>query len=251
MATYAAPLPAAQLRERARLDRVFHTSAALAAALIVFVGFSPTFYLRDASQPPISWLVVVHGLVFSAWMVAYVLQTALIASRKRELHKTLGFVFTGLGAAMIVLGVKTALEAARRGAGGVQDMDPRTFMVIPFFDVVLFAGFLWAGYHWRKSAEAHKRLMLLATIDVIGPAIARMALHASSPVFNQNFPMWAYAGMMLFMAVACVYDVATRRRPHQAYIWGALVLTVSGPVRFTLGETSAWLSFVDTLLRWA
>lgn len=250
MSTLAAPLPTtAALRDRARMDRVFHTGAAVAAALIVFVGFSPTFFLRGGTQPPLTPLVVLHGVVFSGWMVAYVLQSALIASRKRELHKTLGYVFTGLGVAMIVLGLKTAIEAVRRGSGGAADMDPRVFMVIPFFDFVLFAGFLWAGYYWRRSAEAHKRLMLLATIDVSGPAIARMAMHASSPLFNQNFPMWAFAGMMLFIAVGCVYDTLTRRRPHQAYLWGALVLTVSGPVRFTLGDTAAWQSFVDFLLR--
>lgn len=252
MSTYAAPMPTATaLRDRARLDRAFHVTAAVAAAIIVFVGFSPTFFLRGGEQPPLTPLVVLHGVVFSGWMVAYVLQAALIASRKRELHKRLGYVFTGLGVAMILLGMKTAIEAVRRGAGATADLDPRVFMVIPFFDFVLFAGFLWAGYYWRRSAETHKRLMLLATIDVSGPAIARMAMHASSPVFNQHFPMWAFGGMMLFIALGCLYDVATRRRPHAAYLWGALVLTVSGPVRFTLGDTAAWRSFVEFLLRWA
>lgn len=252
MSTYAVPVTTASaLRDRARMDRVFHVSAAVVAAILVFVGFSPTFFLRGGEQPPLTPLVVLHGVVFSGWMVAYVLQAALIASRRREWHKRLGYAFTALGVAMIVLGLKTAIEAVRRGAGGTADLDPATFMVIPFFDFVLFAGFLWAGYYWRRSAEAHKRLMLLATIDVSGPAIARMAMHASSPTFNQHFPMWAFAGMMLFIAVGCVYDLLTRRRPHQAYLWGALVLTVSGPVRFTLGDTTAWHAFVGFLLRWA
>lgn len=252
MSTYAAPVPTATARrDRARMDRAFHVTAAVAAAIIVFVGFSPTFFLRGGEPPPLTPLVVLHGVVFSGWMIAYALQAALVASRKRELHKTLGYVFTGLGVAMILLGMKTAIEAVRRGSGGTADLDPRVFMVIPFFDFVLFAGFLWAGYYWRRSAEAHKRLMLLATIDVSGPAIARMAMHAQSPTFNQHFPMWAFAGMMLFIAVGCLYDVWTRRRPHQAYVWGAVILTASGPVRFTLGDTAAWQAFVDILLRWA
>ena len=249
MTTVAAPLTASRLRDLARMDRAFHTAMAAALAAVVLVGFAPTFYLREQSLGPLPWLAIVHGVVFSAWMVAYVLQSALIATRRRDLHKTLGYGFTGLGVAMIVLGLKTALEAVRRGAGATPDLDPRAFMAIPVFDIVLFAGFLWGGYYWRRSAETHKRLMLLATIDVAGPAIARMAQHASSPIFTENFPMWAFAGMMLLIAVGCAYDVYSRRRVHPAYLWGAAILTASGPVRFAIGAMPAWISLVEALLR--
>lgn len=195
-------------------------------------------------------LLTLHGLIFTGWLVAYGLQAALITMGRRDLHRTLGYWFAGLGTAIVVLGMVTAVESVRRGSGGAFDDDPRVFMVIPFFDVVLFAGFLGAGYLWRRSPETHKRVMLLATVDLIGPAIARIAQHSSRPLFSQHFPMWAFAGMMLFIAVSCVYDVATRRRAHPAYLWGALTLTASGPLRFWLGGTSAWLAFVEWLLRW-
>lgn len=234
-----------------RSDRTFFTGIAIVATLTVIVGFSPTFFLRPASDPPLTWWASLHGFVFTAWMVAYLLQSVLILVRRRDLHRTLGLVFTGLGAVMVVLGVKTAVEAVRRGAGAAPDLDPRAFMVIPFFDILLFAGFLAAGYVWRRSPEAHKRLMLLATIDVAGPAIARIAMHSQRPLFADHFPMWGFAGMMLLIATGAVYDAVSRRRVHPAYWWGAIILTASGPTRFALGATSGWLAFVDWLLRWA
>lgn len=231
-------------------DRRFHLLAAICAALITLVGFSPTFFARPASMPALPWLVVSHGVVFSGWLVAYVLQSALVTTGHRDVHRRLGYWFVGLGAAMVALGLVTAVESVRRNAGaGVVD-DPRVFLVIPFFDFVLFAGFLGAGYLWRRSPDTHKRLMLLATVDLIGPAMARMAQQSSRPLFSEHFPMWAFAGMMLFIATASAYDLATRRRVHHAYLWGAAALTASGPIRFTLGDTAAWLVFVEWLLRW-
>lgn len=250
MASPTMPVATPQSRDMATLDRRFHLAAAVAAAFITVVGFSPTFFTRPATLPALPWLVTVHGVVFSGWLVAYALQSALITVKRRDLHRTLGYWFVGLGAAMVLLGMVTAVEAVRRGAGGAFDDDPRVFMVLPFFDFVLFAGFLGAGYWWRRSLETHKRLMLLATIDLVGPAMARIAQHSSRPVFSEHFPMWAFAGMMLCIAVASVYDLATRRRIHPAYLWGALTLIASGPIRFAIGGTAAWLSFVDWTLRW-
>lgn len=239
-----------QSRDLATLDRRFHLAAAVAAAVITVVGFSPTFFARPDSLPALSPLVVLHGVVFTGWLVAYALQSALITVKRRDLHRTLGYWFVGLGAAMVLLGLATAVAAVRRGGGGAFDDDPRVFMVLPFFDFVLFAGFLGSGYAWRQSPETHKRLMLLATIDLIGPALARIAMHSGRPLFADHFPMWAFAGMMLFIAVACVYDLATRRRVHPAYLWGALTLVASGPIRFAIGGTAAWLAFVEWLVRW-
>ena len=250
MASPTLPVASRRPRDVAASDRRFHLAAAVAAAVITVVGFSPTFFARPSTLPPLPSLVVLHGVVFTGWLVAYALQATLIATKRRDLHRTLGHWFVGLGAAMVFLGLVTAVAGVRRGAGGAFDDDPRVVMVLPFFDFVLFAGFLAAGYAWRRSPEAHKRLMLLATIDLIGPAIARMAMHSSRPLFSEHFPTWAFGGMMLFIAVASVYDLATRRRVHPAYLWGAFALTASGPLRFWIAGTAAWLAFVDWLLRW-
>ena len=250
MASPSLPVAARHPRELATLDRRFHLAAAMVAAAITVVGFGPTFFARPATLPALPSLVVMHGVVFTGWLVAYALQAALITARRRDLHRTLGYWFMVLGAAMVVLGLVTAVAAARRGAGGAFDDDPRVFMVIPFFDFVLFAGFLGAGYLWRRSPETHKRLMLLATIDLIGPAMARIAMHSSRPLFSEHFPLWAFGGMMLFIAMASVYDLATRRRVHPAYLCGAVTLTASGPFRFWIAGTATWLAFVDWLLRW-
>ena len=47
----------------------FYPLFALALALVVFVGFARTFYLRQwFDVPPITALLFLHGLVFSMWV---------------------------------------------------------------------------------------------------------------------------------------------------------------------------------------
>ena len=45
-----------------------------------------------------------------------------------------------------------------------------------------------------------------------------------------------------------VHDWRTRGRVHPIYVWGGLVILLSGPVRFALGHTGAWQSFARFLV---
>src|SRR5262245_46641273 len=101
-------------QERAR-DRWFFTGQALAAAVTVFVGFAPTYYLRSAAAgPPLTTLVHVHAIVFTGWILLFIAQTSLIAARRTDLHRRLGVAGAGLVVCLLVVGWLTAIEAARR-----------------------------------------------------------------------------------------------------------------------------------------
>jgi len=68
-------------------------------------GFAPTFYLRGsfAQSRPMSVLLHVHGVVFSAWVSFFLVQTLLIERGSRRLHQRLGWVGAGIAAAMVIL----------------------------------------------------------------------------------------------------------------------------------------------------
>jgi uncharacterized membrane protein YozB (DUF420 family) len=160
--------------QRVQTDRIFYTSMALAMAVIVFAGFSPSFFLRPSSQPALSTLLTMHGMVFTSWIVILIVQTSFIAAKRRDLHKRVGIAAMCLGAAMVVLGVIAAIDALRRGAAPLPGVDPRTFLIVPLGDMVAFASFLGAGFYFRRSTETHKRLMLLATMSLLSAAVGRI-----------------------------------------------------------------------------
>jgi hypothetical protein len=231
-------------------DRVFYSGMAVAMALTVFIGFAPTYYLRAFfGAPPtvsgatsLSPLTHLHGVVFTAWTLLFVLQTALVAGRRVALHRRLGVAGAALAAVMVAIGVSTAIAAARRG-GSVPGVDALSFLIVPLTDMALFAGFVFAAVWRRRDREAHKRLMLLAYTSIIVAAAARLpgVLSYGPPAFFALAFMFPVAGM--------VYDMVTRRTVHRVYIWGGLLLALSVPLRLAISGTGAWQAFAGWLVR--
>ena len=148
---------------------------AVVIALVVFVGFAPTFYLRAFYHTdPLQSVFRVHGLVFSAWVVLFVVQTALVSARRTDIHRRLGVLGAALALLMLVMGYMAAVTAARRGFSTPGLPPPLVFFAVPFFDLVVFATLVGCALYLRRTPAAHKRLMLLATVAVLTAAIARL-----------------------------------------------------------------------------
>src|ERR1700712_2802992 len=113
-------LPSISLRKRLTYDRRFYLTIAIAAFVLIFVGFSRTYYLKAhfSTSPALSLLVHIHGLVFTSWMIYFVLQTALIAVNRPALHRKLGLTGASLGSAVILLGLAVAFTGVRMHHGG-------------------------------------------------------------------------------------------------------------------------------------
>jgi len=234
----------------ARRDRLFYDGMKLALGLTALAGFAPTYYLAflgggptvTVTGAPFSFLVHVHGALFTAWMVFFVAQTSLVASRRVAVHRRLGMAGAVLAAAMTLAGTSLAIDAASRGAAP-PGMDPLAFLAIPFFDMVLFASFVTAAIARRRDLETHKRLMLLAYTSIIVAGVARL------PGVLAGGPMAFYGLTLIFILAGVAYDVASRRKVHRVYVWGGSLFVLSVPVRLAISGTGAWRSFAEMLTR--
>src|SRR4029453_1308899 len=155
----------------------------------------------------------VHGALFTAWVLLFVVQTALVSTHRVAVHRRLGVAGAVLAAAMVVAGTSAAIQLARRG-GAPPGVEPLAFLVVPLFDMILFSGFVTAALLRRRNKEAHKRLMLLAYISIVVAAVARL------PGILPLGPLVFFALAFVFVIAAAAYDVATRRRLHPVYVWG-------------------------------
>jgi hypothetical protein len=219
-------------------QRWFWLSGALFAALVVVVGFSPTFYLKGLfGTPPLSALKLVHGAVFSAWVVLFVVQTWLVATNRRDVHRTLGAFGSLLLVAMCVVGYQVAIESGRSGfTPDPAKVSPLSFMAVPLFDLGVFALLVSAALVLRARSDWHKRLMLVATLSLLPPAIARVALQFPPlPVL----PI-AFGGTALVIVAAMGLDRVMLRRLHPAMLWGGLIVILSLPGRLLIANTQAW-----------
>jgi uncharacterized membrane protein YozB (DUF420 family) len=241
----------ARARNRDR-DRDYSAWIVAGILFVVLAGFSRSFFLRPifgttpewAAPEPIFYL---HGTVFAAWFAFLAVQTWLIRDRELRLHRRLGYVGAGLGAGVVILGTYAALRAANRATGfmGVP-LPAGQFLAVPLIEIALFAIFLGLAVLNRNKPASHKRLILLASVDLVGAAIARI------PLMMPSLPIWldsvVYAA---FVAAIASWDLSARRRLRPETIWGGAALIGLNFAALPIGATEAWQAAAHWMMSFA
>ena len=226
--------------ERRQFDRRMYMTTGIVFPLIVIAGFARTYYLRGffATPPLPSWVVHAHGLLMTAWVALFMTQVWFISSRRVRLHQRLGFAGIGLAVAIIMVGVVTALRAAKFGSASTPPgVSPLGFMIVPLFDLLMFAIFFGGAVYYRRSPAEHKRLMLLTAVNFLPPAIARLPI---APLQALG-PIWFF-GLPTALTLLCLtLDTWRNRQVNIIFLAGALLLIASYVVRLAVMGTSTWL----------
>jgi len=213
--------------------------------LIVLAGFARSYYLKGFFGTPAlpSLLVQLHGLVMTSWVVLFVTQVSLVATGRTRIHQRLGVFGAILAALIVIVGVLTAIAGAARGA--TPGPPALQFLVVPLVDMLVFATLVGTAlYLRRRRLDIHKRLMLLAAVNLLAPAIARIPLH-----FIETGGALAFFGLTDVCLLACVaFDTVKNRRLHPVFLWGTLLIIASQPLRLMLAGTDVWMRFATTLV---
>jgi hypothetical protein len=232
--------------ERRAFDRRLYRMAAILFALIVLFGFSRTYYLKAFFGTPAlpSALVHLHGALMSAWVVLFVTQAWLIASKQVRRHQRLGYAAIGLALLIVVTGIPTALRAAKYGSLSTPpDLPPLGFLIMPLGDLVLFAIFFAGAIYCRRQPAAHKSWMLLTAINFLPPALARIPI----PALVGLGPI-SFMGVPTTVAVACiVFDWRQRGQMNRVLVGGTALLVASYALRLALITNDAWIALASRL----
>src|SRR3546814_3442556 len=122
----------------------------------------------------------------------------------------------------------------------------RTDTLCPY--TTLFrSAFFAAGIARRREPEVLMRLMLLATLTLVVPALARLTMHAHLP-WLPGGPIGGMIVSDVVLAALCGFDLVTRGRLHRVTLWGGAALLASEPLRFMVGTTDAWHSIARVLI---
>jgi hypothetical protein len=115
-------------------------------------------------------------------------------------------------------------------------------VMIPLSNVVFFGVFVALALRMRANREAHKRLMLLAYVSIIGAAIGRIpGVLALGPLAILGFAF-------IFILFGIVYDLLTRQQVHPVYKWGGAALVLSVPLRLAVARTDVWKAIARALI---
>jgi hypothetical protein len=228
--------------------RLFFVVVASAVIVTVFAGFAPTFYLRGsfAQTRPMSVLLHVHGIVFSAWVGFFLVQTLLIARGSRRLHQRLGWIGAGIAAAMVILVTAAMVEQLRRVNGFPP---PPLALALSLFDIIVFATLVSAALYYRKRPDWHKRFMVSATIILLGAPMFRFIIHFVGIGAMAKVSIVSTLLVDAFFLPCFAYDLLTRRRIHPAYLIALVLIVLDQIAQATVVSWPPWVNFSNALQR--
>lgn len=229
-------------------EHLFFIGMAVVMTLVVLVGFARSFFLAflwpgpspDASSESVYY---VHGTLAAAWMAVAVVQPLLIRNRQVRWHRRLGLAWAVLAGFVVVTGTYVAILSATRGPNSRLPSTPLDFLGVIVSGLLIFGVLVSLAVAYRRNGPAHKRLMYLATINLLQAAIVRIPV----PFLSVAEPWTTFAVAYAFVLPLCVYDSRVLGRLHPATLWGGLGIVLSLPMRLWLSESSAWLA----VARWA
>lgn len=180
----------------------------------IVVVFFPLHGLVNSDHlPPMRALLHAHALLIGGWFALIVLQTGLIGRGRVALHKTLGAASLVLVAVMLPSGVWVSYENMLRTG------EPQIFYG-NCVNAAFFMVYYLMALNWRRTAALHKRFMMLASLSIMFPALARVGY-----VFDLNpfavLPMW----LALLLALPA-YDLVRERKIKSATAVGLLLTLV-------------------------
>ncbi len=205
------------------VGRPFYLGMSLLMAAVFVGGFATTVPDDFAPAPGLPLLLHVHGAVFTLWVLLFVAQPAFIARGSVALHRRIGGFGAVLAVAMVVMGLAATYYSVHYNR--VPAFFPRNiFVVMNGFGILVFGGLVAAGIVNRHRAEWHKRLMMCATISILGPGLGRLLPMTS---LGSAAPLVLFGVIALFAFAGPVADLIVRRRIHPAYYWGVSTIIVS------------------------
>jgi len=236
--------------ERKSAERKFYSRMALFLVALVFLGFAPSFYLRDIvpsyprPNPSLPLSVLVHGGLFTIWMVAFIVQTQLVSAGRRDIHMKLVKFSMLLAVALVPVMYLVSVWQVER-ANQPPFTDPLNWTIVPLAVIIPYAVMIWHGWTHRKNAQWHKRSMLSAAILVVaGPSIGRLPI---APPTILGFTIVFLLGLLLFVPLF-LWDRRSQGQVHPATKLGFAMLLVSISIPLFVFWTGAdWASIAARL----
>lgn len=226
-------------------DPRFYIAAAVAAALLVFAGFERTYYLRGLfGAPALPWLLHLHGAVMTSWFVLFFTQTCLIAAHRVTWHRWLGICGVVLAGLVVIVDAQTLLHAAARGVHDPAESFFIAILCIGLVTLAVFALLLGTAIALRRRSDYHKRLMLLATLSLLGAGLSRLPLD----FIQSDFLTVSTLLTDLCVLAAVVIDSIRNQRLHPAFAWGTLLIVASTWLALIGGQTRPWVEFATWLV---
>jgi hypothetical protein len=211
----------------------YYFSWALLATVLLAFGLNIAFagYALYSPMP----VIVAHGIAMLAWYSLLVRQTGLIRSRAVKTHMRQGMMSIALAVIVVLSGATIAIMSFRVHGEAIGILG--NFLAMLTFSILYFC-----AIKYRRIPLTHKRLMLLAGVAMLAPALVRIVRLLGLDQFF-TLPFW-----LVFMAVLPVYDWKKNGRISRTTYLGTGLIILGVVVNIGIGTQNFWERFVRSIL---
>jgi hypothetical protein len=240
MATVAAAeMPRIDVSSARTREHLFFWGMSVLIALVVFIGFSRTYFLASYfhARPLAAPIVHVHAAVFTSWIVLLVMQTSLAGVGRADIHRRLGVIGLALAPLVVILGILVAGEMVRRFAT-VPTVDAPGIFAVALSEITGFAVPVFFAFRLRRRPAIHKRLILIGTIAMTTAGFGRWPVQ-----FLLHKPLPAMLAAFSLLLLLGAYDFLSTRKIHQATALGAAWVVFIELAGVAVGHMGTWHTF--------
>jgi hypothetical protein len=243
----------------------FFMVMALLLLVLVFLGFAPTLYLRPffgavdqgTRSPQLPLHLVLHGLAMSSWYLLFALQAVLVRYQRVALHRQLGWAGVASACAVVVSGFVVLSRAVpRRVESGVlpPEIPPEIIeggsgvLLFQTWNLSCFAVCVLLAIWFRKRSWLHKRLLLIASIQVL---TAALSTGRSFGAAMESVIPHSTLGLNVLLALALpVFDYLSAKKVYAVSLIGAALIIapfVLLPVLIGTPAATAWVRWLGNV----
>jgi len=205
----------------------------------------------------------VHAVLLFGWLALFVAQSVLAAKSVRA-HRTMGLVGISLATAMVFTALLVIVDGLNQAVHNGTEASARVLSIVPMTAIGSFAVLFILAIANRQRTEYHKRLMVLATVALLAPAVARVLFVLFAPPAAGVRPSFANpvpdlgVALRTTFAPAFIVDLLillpivrewrTTGRPHVVYVTGAASLLALHIGRIFVATSLFWHTVTNGLI---
>jgi len=192
-------------------------------------------------------LVVFHGLAMFSWIVLFLAQSIFILNGNRRLHMRIGVIGALLAGVIVILGSATAILSTRYNPESYQLLGgPRFFLAIMLGEMFSFGVLVGVAIIYRRRAEIHRPMMLLASLMIISGSLGR------SPYIGQFAimpPLYVLGPALALGALFLILQWGMTRAFNRWYAVGYSAILIASCIFIGIGHSAMWNQIVGAIIR--
>jgi hypothetical protein len=222
-------------------NAIFRNSVFFFALIPLFAiwGFWITYFVRPPEQ--ISAYEHVHGMAMFGWCLMLIMQSFLIRTSRRNIHRQTGKLSYALAPLIII---STLLLANYRlNVRGLTN-EGLYVLSLQIFTLTQFVVFYAFAMKNRKRSDVHSRFMVCTAIPLLDPIFARIIFFNFLPVSLESgiIQYITYTFADLIIVILIIWDWKSHQRRDVFLPMLFVLLATQIPVFFVL-KSPLWHAF--------